>query len=389
MAVTGFQLSSSSTTTPEQSPGAGAAAAPDWRTALACTLAVVAGAWAEQFGGWPAVAAVVALAGAAGWYLGRRSASGAGRASDQPEPADTRLSMQIVPVWKRNLEAARTQSERSFESLLESFSSVSGHLDQALGTEAPGQQLELGGTDELLERHRPQIETLLATTRHAVQLKDEMLEHLLGVREALGAMATLTKEVQAIGRATHLLALNATVEATRTGTAGGGIAAVAKEVRQLAGESREAGNGLGKQLAALKERLDTLSLKVRRSDTDEDEIVRQADENARAVVAGLLRSLADAGRSSRQLRDAGRRVQADLEKIFMGLQSQDRQSQMLGSVTDDMGRFSNWLHGATDPAAAMPALWLERLEASYTMEDMRSSHHGTVAIDRNAGVEFF
>jgi len=387
MAVTGLQLSS--TTTPRQAPGIAAGAAPDWRGALACTLAVIAGAWAEQFGGWSWVAAVGALVGAAGWYLGRRSAAAACSASGQPEPADTRLSMQIVPVWKRNVEAARTQSERSFESLLESFGSVSGHLDQALGTEASARQLELGGTDELLERHRPQIEKLLATTRQAVRQKDEMLQQLLGVRNAIGAMATLTKEVQAIGRATHLLALNATVEATRSGTTGGGIAAVAREVRQLAGESREAGNGLSKQLAALKERLDTLSVNARRSDTDEDEIVRQADENARAVVAALLSSLADAGRSSRQLREAGRRVQADLEKIFMGLQSQDRQSQMLGSVTDDMGRFSNWLHGATDPAAAAPALWLERLEASYTMEDMRSSHHDTVKIDRAAGVEFF
>src|SRR6266568_7615646 len=303
MAVTGLQLNS--TTAPRQTPGVGAEATPDWRAPLAGTSAVMAGAWAGQLGGWSAVALVAALVGAVAWYLGRRSAATARRTLDAPEPADARLSMQVVPVWKRNVEAARTQSERSFESLLESFASVSGHLDQALGTDAGSQQLALGGTDELLERHRPQIETLLATTRQAVRLKDEMLEQLLGVREALGAMATLTKEVQAIGRATHLLALNATVEATRTGAAGSGIAAVAQEVRQLAGESREAGNGLGKQLAALKERLDALSVNARRSDTDEDEIVRQADENGRAVVASLLRSMADAGRSSRQLREAG------------------------------------------------------------------------------------
>ena len=103
----------------------------------------------------------------------------------------------------------------------------------------------------------------------------------------------------------------------------------------------------------------------------------------------LVGSLTEISRSSRGLRDASRQVQADLEKIYMSLQSQDRLTQMLNAVTEDMARFAAWQQGEPDPAANSPALWLERMESSYTMEELRSSHHNTVAVERTAAVEFF
>ncbi len=74
---------------------------------------------------------------------------------------------------------------------------------------------------------------------------------------------------------------------------------------------------------------------------------------------------------------------------MMSLQSQDRMSQMLIAVCDDMQRMNEWINGSEDPAAEMPTLWLERLEEHYTMEDQRSVHHNTVQVERTAAVEFF
>jgi len=73
----------------------------------------------------------------------------------------------------------------------------------------------------------------------------------------------------------------------------------------------------------------------------------------------------------------------------MSLQSQDRLSQMLTAVTEDMQRLVLWLNGADDPAALHPLQWLERLEASYTMEEMKASHHNLVAVQQSSGVQFF
>ena len=151
-----------------------------------------------------------------------------------------------------------------------------------------------------------------------------------------------------------------------------------------ASNSRTMPAWLGRPLAPLPG-----AAEVRRHDTDDDEIELQARENAREVIVSLVGSLTEISRSSRGLREASRQVQADLEKIYMSLQSQDRLTQMLNAVTEDMARFSAWQQGEPDAAASSPALWLERMEGSYTMEELRSSHHNTVAVERSAAVEFF
>jgi methyl-accepting chemotaxis protein len=220
-------------------------------------------------------------------------------------------------------------------------------------------------------------------------MKDRLYDGVASLDDTLQEMSTLAREVQRISRATHLLALNASVEATRASHSGEGFAVVAQEVRRLAGDARRAGMRLGDHVDAMQKRLRDLKKDVRRHDTEDDEIVLQAEENARAVLRALLGSTAEASRAAAALQQGSRAVQDDLERILMNLQSQDRLSQMLNAVTDDMGRLHDWLAGTDDPVARVPARWLERLEQSYTMEEQRSSHHDTVVIDKQAAVEFF
>lgn len=354
---------------------------------------VALGALLWEAGGWIALALGSIGAAVLQFARGRQPVSSepvpaSGPVAPQAAVAST-LSQHVVPVWKRNVDAARDHSEQSIAALLESFTRVSGHLDEALNADKVSLNIEMGGSDELIERHRPQIDTLLGTTRLAVQMKDRMLEGVRSLASTLDEMVLLSKEVQSIGRATHLLALNASVEATRAGEAGGGFAVVAQEVQSLAGQVRDTGTRIGAHVQGMRERIADMVAEVRQADTDEDEISLQAEENARAVVIALVGTLAEISRSSRGLRDASRQVQADLERIYVSLQSQDRLTQMLNSVTEDMARYTAWQQGEPDETAASPTAWLERLESSYTMEEMRSSHHNTVAVERTAAVEFF
>jgi methyl-accepting chemotaxis protein len=249
--------------------------------------------------------------------------------------------------------------------------------------------VNLDTTDNLLERHKPELERLLNSTRAVVSLKDEMLTTLNGMREGLSRMVSLSQQVQVIARATNLLALNASVEATRAGNSGTGFAVVATEVRSLAAQSRQAATEIARLVTNMQQNMGNLATRAHHQDTDDEELVMQAQENARSVIGALLESVGDATRSSKALRDMSQQVQADIERILMDLQAQDRLSQMLGSVRDDMSRLTQWMSGQDDPAAQNAALWLARLEESYTMEEQRTSHHNTVVIDRQAAVEFF
>ncbi|MFO1217842.1 MAG: methyl-accepting chemotaxis protein [Burkholderiaceae bacterium] len=360
-----------------------------WRAAVWRAACVIAGAAAWHLGGWPAALALAAVAVG----LALRGAQAREAAALLPEPVLTSepasLAQQVMPVWQRSLEGARRHADRSMEQLTERFASVLAQLETAIGADVTLPNLIFGATDQLLEQHRGELDALLETTRQAVRTRDELIQtarELLGVVEAMAPMA---REVQAIGRATHLLALNASVEATRAGAAGGGFAVVAQEVRALAAQSRQTGVQIVRRVGEMQERLAALLRRVDDPDCDDDEIRLRAEESARTVVRAMVGSITQSARASLALREASRQVRSDIEQILIGLQAQDRLSQMLSSVTQDMQRMTHWLHGAGDPAAASAASWLERLESSYTMEEMRSTHHGTVAIDKQAEVEFF
>lgn len=371
------------------------------RSGVMGLAAVAAGASAAPLG-WPAVAGVAAVVSLASAWLRLRGkvgglpaegSSGVGPAARQlVHTQASGLARQVVPVWQRNVDTARLHAEQNMGALTESFGAIIVGLEQALGGTAASRQLDGATIDELLARHRPEIDQLLAATRRIAKAKDDMAGGAAALADALVETTRLTKEVQTIGRATHLLALNASVEAARAGGGGAsaaGFAAVAQEVQNLATQSRQAGHELAKHLARMQERVQAMKLQGARLDCDDDELMLQAEQQARALVWGLLASLSEVAQSQRSLHDAGEHVQTEMERILVSLQSQDRFSQMLQSVTEDMQRLHAWLEGQQDEAAASAHQWLERLEATYTMEEMRTSHHGTVQVEKTSEVEFF
>lgn len=337
--------------------------------------------------GW---CALVLAGGLVSTWRARHHAEPASKPAPDIDPLQSaELAPHVVPVWERNIAAANAHAERNAELLLESFARITEHVDKALGTHGATSHLELSAIDKLVNNHQPLLDKLTSTTREAVRLKDEMLDGVTSMASELDQMVSLSKQVQNIARATNLLAVNASVEAARGAMGGGGSSVVVTEIRALAAQSRDAGIGISRAVLQMKERMGALRLQMRAKSISEPEILLQAEENARAVIAALLDSLAHVTRSSRTMRNASRQVQTDLERIYVGLQSHDRLNQMLVAVTEDMKRFARWAKGGEDAAAASARSWLDRLEATYPMEELRSSHHNTVVVEREAAVEFF
>lgn len=364
-------------------------------------LAAALGGWAcGQWLDGPISAALATLCGMAVTLLLMRTVASGPAVETSPDPRSagttgaaaptepTRLQRSVVPVWNRQITAARAHADRSADQLLTSFSRILEQLERTLSDHASDHPL-LTDIDAELQTHDAELQQLLATSLKAVAAKDHVVATLLQTEAALQQMNTLARQVQTISRATHLLALNASVEATRGGSAGGGFAVVAKEVRSLAAQSRDAGRELGRHINTTVECIASLRREVRRDDTEEDEILRQSREAATAVLRSLLRSTQRSGHTARALEDNGRSMRQELEQILISLQSQDRFSQMLNAVTDDMQRLCAWLEGADDPAAHSAARWLERLAEQYTMEDQHTSHHAMVKVDKAPSVEFF
>jgi methyl-accepting chemotaxis protein len=295
-----------------------------------------------------------------------------------------------MPVWRTQLDAARSHADASANNLLEAFGAIDGRLDQAIRiTEDAQSDVAKLSVDDLVSQNQSALDQLLQPMRRALDSRDAVLRELEQVTAEAISLREVANQVRQLAKRTGMVALNASVEASRAGASGSGFATVAQEVRQLAQQSGNAGARMVSLTSRLETHLQVLNTKAATQDGEDEALRSEADACARAAISGLLRSLSEVNRSTRGLREAGQAVREQVERTLMGFQSQDRLNQMLGTIVEDIERMHAWLEQGGDLSQAQAIAWLERLESSYTMEDQRTVHHGQSSIERSSSVDFF
>lgn len=354
---------------------------------LAGLLALATGLAAAHGGDW-----IAALAGGllTALLLYRMAAGPVAAASAPVGDGHVALIEQVVPVWHRQIVAARSHAEESTGSILQAFSSIDERLEQAVRlAEQSSMDLSGANVDALIDNNDAVLANLLEPVRAAIGQRDEALNEIERVAEAIDELRQGAARVRQLARRINMVAINASVESARAGSRAGSFAVLAEEVRTLAQQSTQDASRMLNQSNQLDERLRSLRVQAATRDSSDEELRAQADASARRAIGGLLDSVGQVSRSSRGLREAGAEVRAEVERVLMGFQAQDRFNQMLGNICEDMERLQHWLHQEGDLSANQAAVWLERLEASYTMEAQRTQHHGQRQIEREAQVEFF
>lgn len=95
-------------------------------------------------------------------------------------------------------------------------------------------------------------------------------------------------------------------------------------------------------------------------------------------IGPALRSAAKTQKQDGQIQSAGEDA---IERMFMGFQYQDRISQIMGLLLDDMQRMLAVLANPAQQSADVinQANWLERLESQYAMAEQRRDHSATAS----------
>ncbi len=398
------------TTAPTNAPaaatprGSGRAPALDvWRLAAAAALLLTSGLLGWQGGAWGAGAALVAAL-LLPWLLrGRHHGAAADRDAaldpllDMPRVSGGRVGAevmvsQVVPVWGKQLVITREAAADGLSLVLDSFSQMAGALND-LANQIEHSQVTMapGAMDAALAADSPAqaaLQALLAPSQRAFDQRDAAVAQLVHCSDAMQELRQLGRQARELGKHTRLVAFNATIEANRGGQ-GGGSQAVANETRMLASRIAEVGEQVERVVARLDRGLTPERLRGEISDTTPDELSQELALAARTALGALLGAMGGALRSSGEVKAAAQTLGSQLEECFVNFQFGDRLSQMLDIVSKDMQNFAHWV--AANPYATQSdaADWLAALEASYTMEEQRSQHHGNVHIDRGSEIEFF
>jgi len=310
------------------------------------------------------------------------------------------LCVGVLPVWNRQIDMARTHTEEAAIALTNRFVSLSQGLEKATGLSHSGNGTEGPGLVELLRACHADLDTVISSMKFALDGKQALLqevEALSGFTDSLKAMA---EDVGKIAAQTNLLALNAAIEAARAGEVGRGFAVVADEVRKLSTLSAESGKKITETVETVNKAI-TATLEASQEYSRQDVIMVA---NSESIIAQVLqkfeRAATDLDHSADILRQESVVIGVEISDVLVSLQFQDRVSQVLIHVRNDLEKLEQHLtmhkQGAENgqPSASINVrAWLEELSQTYTMREQHEAHGGNsnpaAATNQSTEITFF
>jgi methyl-accepting chemotaxis protein len=296
------------------------------------------------------------------------------------------LCQKVLPIWSSQVEMARVHTEESIADLAQRFDALSKRLDTAViasQNTVGGDDGSNGGIVELLNDSQLELGTITKALGASLGEKEKLLrsiEDLSGFTEQLSKMAL---EVSSIAAQTNLLALNAAIQSARAGEAGHGFSVVADEVRKLSRSSGDVGRKITETIESVNEAIeDTLIISQKFAKQDKHTL-----DNAEQIIASVLKHFTQAATkladSEELLRTENNAINHEISDVFVDLQFQDRVSQILTLVSDDLNKLEQHLNELKNKETSdglsrsvNVEQWLEELAMTYTMEEQLATHDG-------------
>jgi methyl-accepting chemotaxis protein len=296
------------------------------------------------------------------------------------------LGKGIVPVWARQTEAARWQSEEAITGLTADFSTMQQELREVASLSTTGSTRTV---EEKLIHTRETLLGMVQTLREAKEARSEIVGKIKSMAAIVGQLHEMSAEVAAIANQTNMLALNAAIEAAHAREHGKGFAIVAEEVRKLSERSGSMGLRITEQISGVNRILEE-SLAFAHAIAEQDEVfIAETEGWVLTGITDIKDSMDNLSERALRMESANGKVQRGLSEALVHFQFQDRVSQILRTVIQDMERLTVWAE--RNPTGLEAEAWLADLERTYTTEEQLAIHKGTEvrATPESSEITFF
>lgn len=293
---------------------------------------------------------------------------------------------QVTPVWTRHIESSREQMEQAINALSERFGGIAAKLDEAVNTAAV-ERHTMDDADKglvaVFERSERELGQVVAVQKAAMDSLLGMLEKVQGLDRFIVELQQMAADVAKIAQQTNLLSLNAAIEAARGGEMGRGFAVVAQEFRMLSQQSGETGKRIAEKVGVISDAIVDACSVVRTSVRQEDGSMAKAEASIGQVLGGFREITDSLLRSSQLLKDESVAIQQEVAQALVQLQFQDRVSQIMSHVRQNIESLPGYLQESQRQYAAKGTLeapraetLLEELKSTYSMDDQHVVHAG-------------
>ncbi|MFA0921129.1 methyl-accepting chemotaxis protein [Pseudomonas tremae] len=282
-----------------------------------------------------------------------------------------------MPIWVKQVESSREQTETAIVALTTRFMGISERLQdtvqasQHAAGELDGQNAD--GALKALSQSDSELTQVIDSLKATQASRDQTLSQVRGLTAYTGELRTMAADVAAIAAQTNLLALNAAIEAARAGEAGRGFAVVADAVRSLSSKSSETGQQMSAKVDIINNAITQL-VQAASSGADQDSHSVTASEQGIQNVLERFQSITGRlAESADLLKQESYGIRDEMTEVLVSLQFQDRVSQILAHVRDNIDSlYAHLLQASQSPdeAVAIDARqWLARMESTYATDE--------------------
>jgi methyl-accepting chemotaxis protein len=299
------------------------------------------------------------------------------RAHDQDDvAARSSAALQSLPIWARQIDTARRQTEDAIVALSARFAGTSSRLDQMLS----GQDRNGGSREAQVATHdnETDLKLVVDALKAIQQSRDELAREIRGLVTYTEELRRMASDVESIAFQTNMLALNAAIEAAHAGTAGQGFAVVAHEVRNLSTAARDTGKRITQKVGAVSEALLQIGATNEQGTERDQKAVESSEARIKCVLDRFAQNTVRLSQVADDSRAQSAQIKEEIAQSLVQLQFQDRVGQILAQVVSTMNDLST-SHGATDPDRSVEELaeqHMQRMMRSYTTDEQRLNHQG-------------
>lgn len=289
-----------------------------------------------------------------------------------------KLLSSVLPLWEKQVELARTQTQDAADGLTEKFVAMSRQVGETIALSADDNRQN--GVFEVIRSARfelPKAVNALDATRAE---REHFLTEIHTLGHFVDELFGMAEDVAKIASQTNLLALNAAIEAVRAGDSGRGFSVVADEVRKLSTMSGATGARITEKVRVMGGSMHELIEQAAQVAQTEREKIQEAEIIVGQVLGELGQGIAQIEQRITLLQSSSREVEHTVNEVLVDLQFQDRVSQITSHITLDMRRL---LERLNDVAPLDTHAWLQVLESGYTTLEQARIHGG----DAQAPVE--
>lgn len=280
------------------------------------------------------------------------------------------LIQQVVPVWRDNVQLARTQTQEAIDRLVVRFVGIHERLARALNLS----QGKNGDLAQVIQSAAVQLGSIAEALEHVLSTRHILLQKIELLRQHNDEILGLAQEL------TQRLHLEQQSGTDITGSQG--------RLRELIALSASSGAAIAQKSLAIASQIEVVPFSANQLDTEASAIAVDSHQVIDTVIADFRQSALKLSGTVEQLEDENREVDQEVCDILVNLQFQDRISQILDHVQQDMVKLEQLLDGFAPLPTSQQ--WLDALAQTYTTLEQRQRHTGQQADkSMHSQVDFF